>query len=599
MTQSGQGDEQQQSAARPAHEGVVLPADGSEPLIPGVSGAQASPAGGRPWGEPWGPRQDGPGAPGMPDMSGGQGAQGTQGGWGEAPQPGYGGQPMPQGQPSPAPGPEYGGHAQPRGTHAFPPHGPASQGGYDAQPSGESGASSPALPPAGAPAQGAYGAQPLPPQGPPAQAEYGSRPQPAPGAPAPGGYGGQPLSPQGPAAPGGYPQGPATGAEYGTQVLPPQPGAYGAQPQPQPQPHAQPQPQPLPDALPPHAAVGADSDATQYIPPVAPGGPLPQNPAESTQFLGALPGPGPASGSDADATQYIAPVPPAPTAAPFGIRPGAPGDRQPPAEFDSLFRTDAPGAQTPGSTQQLPRVEAPRVQFQQQQRQQQQYQQPQYEPDDFDPEPRARRSSRMPVIAAVVVGCAVLGLGVSMVMFSGDDKKDDSGTGKNVAATSPVPSNSPQSAADPAKAQAEALDKLLADSNNSRSVVIRSVENIKRCEDLDQATSDLQGAAQQRRGLVTRLGGLTVDKLPSHAELTSALTRAWQASASADDHYAAWAQQVKGKKGCKDDRARNTGQTALANRASGEASKAKKEASGLWNDIADKYGLTKRRSDQL
>ncbi|WP_328676508.1 hypothetical protein OG905_22680 [Streptomyces sp. NBC_00322] len=566
MTQSGQGDEQQQPAARPAHEGVVLPADGSEPWIPGVSEAQASPAGGRPWGEPWGPQQGGPGAPGMPDMSGGQGAQGAQDGWGQAPQPGYGGQPQ-------EPQPGYGAHAQPQGTHALPPHEPAAQDGYGAQP----------LPAPGAPAQAGYGGQALPPAGPPSQ-------EPAPHA----GYGGQALPPQGPGTPSGYPQGPAPDAEYGTQVLPAQPGAYGAQPQ----------RQPLPDALPPHAAAGADSDATQYIPPVPPGALPGQNPAESTQFLGAVPGLGPASGPDADATQYIAPVPPAPTAAPFGIRPGAPGDRQPPAEFDSLFRTEASADRIPDSTQQLPRFEAPRVQIQQphqqrQQQQQQQYQQPQYEPHDLDPEPHARKSSRMPVIAAVVVGCAVLGLGVSMVMFSGDDKKDDSGTGQNVAATSPAPSNSPQSAADPAKAQAEALDKLLADSNNSRSVVIRSVENIKRCQNLDQATTDLQGAAQQRRGLVTRLQGLTVDKLPSHAELTSALTRAWQASASADDHYAAWAQQVKDKKGCKDGKARNTGQTALANRASGDASKAKKEASGLWNDIAAKYGLTKRRSEQL
>ncbi|MET7617116.1 hypothetical protein [Streptomyces sp. NPDC005408] len=587
MTQSGQGDEQQQSAARPAHEGVVLPADGSEPYIPGVSEAQVAPAGGRPWGEPWGPQQGGPGAPGMPDMSG---DPGIQDGWGEAPQPGYGGQPLPpQGSPSPAgyggqppaqaPQPGYGAHA----------HGPDAQAGYGAQPLPAPGAPAHALPPAGA-AQGpaahdGYGAHALPPYGAPAQ------PLPPAGAQAQGGYGGEPLPPQGPAGPAGYGQGSAPDAEYGTQVLPAQAGSYGVQPQ------------PLPNALPPHLAAASDSDATQYIPPVAPGALPPETPAESTRFLGAMPGQGPAAGPDADATQYIAPVPPAPTAAPFGIRPGAPGDRQPPAEFDSLFRTDGPAGQTPDSTQQLPRFEAPRVQFQQhgqqQQQQQRQYQQPQYEPHDLDPEPRARKSSRVPVIAAVVVGCAVLGLGVSMVMFSGDDKKDDPGTGKNVAASSAAPSNDPKAAADPAKAQAEALDKLLADSNNSRSAVIRSVENIKQCENLDQAATDLHGAAEQRRGLVTRLEGLTVDKLPDNAALTSALTKAWQASASADDHYAAWAQQVKGKKGCKDGKARNTGQTAQANRASGDATKAKREASGLWNTIATKYGLTERRSDQL
>ncbi|MEW2081544.1 hypothetical protein [Streptomyces sp. NPDC005283] len=511
MTQSGQGDEQQLPAARPAHEGVVLPADGSEPWIPGVSDPQVAPAGGQPWGEPWGPQQQ----PGQP----GQGGQPAQGGYGDVP-----------------------------------------QGGYDAQ--------------------GGYGSQ----------AGYGEAPQ--------NGYGAQ----------AGY--GPQAG--YGAQALPPQGPPAGALP-----PQALP-PQALPpQALPPQAPVMGASDATQYIPPVTAAGPgalPPETPAESTQFLGTVPGP--VSGPDAEATQFIAPVPagsvpPAPNAAPFGIRPGAPGERQPPAEFDSLFRTDGPGAQPADATAQMPRFEGPLggqrtrrqpvQQHQQPQYQQPQYQQPQYQqPQGHEPEPGRRKSSHVPLIAAVVVGCAVLGLGVSALMFGGrDDDKKDPGAGKNVAATSDAPKNSSEAAADPAKQQAEALDKLLADSNNSRATVIRSVENIKRCQNLDQASTDLHGAAVQRRGLVTRLEGLTVDKLPDNAALAASLTKAWEASAAADDHYAAWAKQVEGKKGCKDGKARNTGQAGQAARASGDATKAKREASGLWNAIARKYELTERRSDQL
>jgi hypothetical protein len=525
VTQNGQGDEQQPPAARPAYEGVVLPADGSEPWVPGVSDAQVAPAGGQPWGEPWGPQQQ-PGQPGPPT----DGDPVAQHGWGEAPQAGagYGAQPLPpQGQPP--------------------------QAGYDALP----------------PAQAGYGALP------PAQAGYGALP------PAQAGYDALPP------------------AQAGYDALPPAQAGYGQAPQGG---HGA---QPLPQALPPQAVPMGDSDATQYIPPVAPGALPPEAPAESTQFLGTGPAQAPVPGPDADATQYIPPVPAAPSAAPFGIRPGTPGDRQPPAEFDSLFRTDAPAGQTPDATQQLPRFETPRGVGRpprQPQYQQPQYPQPQapYEPQGPEHEPRRRKSSHVPVIAAVVVGCAVLGLGVSAVMFGGGgDEENDPGAGKNVAATSDAPSGSPKAADDPAKPQAEALDKLLADSNNSRAAVIRSVENIKQCKNLDQAAVDLSGAAEQRRGLVTRLEGLTVDKLPSHAQLTASLTKAWQASASADDHYAAWAKQVEGKKGCKDGRARNTGQTAQANRASGDATKAKKEASGLWNAIAGKYGLTERRSDQL
>ncbi len=525
MTHSGQGDEQRNSAARPAHEGVVLPADGSEPFIPGSTEARPAPAGGQPWGEPWGPEQ------GQPAPSGAYGEQ-------EYGQDQYGQQPAQQ---------QY--DASP----------------YDRQEYG----------------QDQYGQQPAQPG---QQQPYGSRPQPQQ-------YGGDQYGQQQP---------------YGSQAEQQQPGGWDAAPQPaygsqvQPLPPAQPLPAAVPpQALPAQAAPSGAMDATQYIPPVGPGALPPEAPTDATTFLGTRPLPGaaqqpaPAPAPEA-ATQYLPPVPAEPNAAPLGIRPGAPGERQPPAEFDSLFRSDAPAAPVADATQQLPRFDSgpPSQQYQHQ------FQQPQ---PQAEPEPRQRKSSLVPVVAAVVVGCAVLGLGVSAVMFGGgDDDKKDEDTGANVAASSPATDeNSPKAADDPAQPQAEALDKLLADSNNSRSAVIRSVENIKQCKDLDAASTALRGAAQQRRGLVTRLQGLSVDKLPRHTELTASLTKAWQSSASADDHYAAWATQVKGKKGCKDGKARNTGQTALANRASGDATKAKREASGLWNAIASEYDLTERRSEQL
>ncbi|MET7311696.1 hypothetical protein ABZS68_32735 [Streptomyces sp. NPDC005571] len=462
MTQSGQGDEQL-PAVRPTHEGVVLPAGGGEPWIPGGAADQAAPAGGQPWGQPWGPQ--------------------------------------------------------------------ASQGQYD---------------------HGQYDQQ----------GQYGQ--------------GGQ-YEQQGP---------------YGQE--PP----YGQQPQGQPVP--QPYAQPLPPEVVPGMGAGADADATQYIAPVpagpAPGGLPPESPAEATQFLAHTQ---PAPASDADATQYI---PPVPGGAPYSIRPGTPGERQPPAEFDNLFRSEEPA----GATQQMPRFDpgqaAPYGGAQQPPFQQPQPQpQPQQPQHSEPPQGRAgqrKKPSHVPLIAAVVVGCAIIGLGAGALM-SGDDKgKDDKQP--VAAASSPAAQPSTQAAADPAKPQAEALDKLLADSNNSRSAVIGAVEKTKSCTDLDQAVTHLQGAAQQRRELVTRLQGLSVDKLPDHAQLTEALTKAWQASASADDHYAAWARQAKnGKKVCKHGQARRTSETAQATVASGEASKAKQQASGLWNSIATKYGLTRRSSTDL
>ncbi|WP_308312148.1 hypothetical protein [Streptomyces albipurpureus] len=335
--------------------------------------------------------------------------------------------------------------------------------------------------------------------------------------------------------------------------------------------------------LPPVQSAPQGADATAYLPPVAPGALPPEG-------FAAPQGPANSVGPQEPATQYPPPIPDAPTSAPYGIRPGAPGDRPPPAEFDNLFRTSA----AVGAAQQPPRAQGV--------------------PPQTPPPPSRRRqggsgprrgsSFPVPVVAiAVIVGCAVLGLGASALIFGGeDDGKPDPGPGTNAAATSPTPStaNSPKAAAaDPAERQAKALDTLLADSNDSRAVVIQSVANIRECKNLDQAATDLRGAADQRRGLVDRLQKLTVDRLPKHGELTQSLTSAWKASAAADDHYAAWAQQVKGKNGCRDGQARGSKRAGQGNRASGEATKAKKEAAGLWNPIAARHGLTERRSEQL
>lgn len=197
----------------------------------------------------------------------------------------------------------------------------------------------------------------------------------------------------------------------------------------------------------------------------------------------------------------------------------------------------------------------------------------------------------------MVVGCAVVGLGAGALLSGGGDSKDDK---QPVAsASSPGADSSAPAAEDPAKPQAVELDKLLADSNNSRETVIGAVEKIKECKDLDQAASDLKGAAQQRRDLVTRLKGVAIDQLPDNAALASSLTRAWEASASADEHYANWAHQAKGKKACKGGKAASTNETSRAGVKSGEATTAKKQASGLWNSIAEKYGLTSRAYTEL
>ncbi|WP_434591088.1 hypothetical protein [Streptomyces sp. A5-4] len=622
MTQSGQGDESRLPAAQPpAHEGVVLPADGSGPWIPGAAAAdeQATPTGGQPWGQPWGPQsepaQQQPPQGQLPQQPGGQVPRPQPGQMeplqqvpqaAQTPRPPQGqyGQQGPQGQlpPSHQQMPQQGqSGGQLPDQQMYPRQGGAQPGGSARLPQMQS-----------------YPGQ-LPPQQ--AQQPYPQHPQ----------HAGQLPEPQYPGQAWGQQYPPAPEQQY--PPVQEQPQAYpSAYPQGQGQDQGLPQAyaQPLP---PENAGVGGgDADATQYIaayvPPVAPVGPgalPPENPAESTQLLGHrqdMPAAAaPVSGADAESTQFLPPVPAGqspptpPPGGPYGIRPGAPEDRQPPAEFDSLFRADA-APEAPDSTQQMPRFDA-RQQAGQSQPGHQASGQPQFAqqqgraarrnaaapgraaPSAY-PEPAAprRRSSRAPLIAAVVVGCAVVGLGAGWLM-SGGDEDSSKGDQPVAAASTPGDANSPKAAEDPAKPQAESLDALLADSNNSRDSVISAVAAIGTCKNLPKAASDLRAAAKQRNELVTRLQGLTIDKLPDNAQLSASLTTAWKASAAADNHYAAWAGQVGGKKGCPKGHARSTPQQQAGNRQSGNASKAKKEAVGVWNAIAEKHGLTKRDATQL
>ncbi|KUN07537.1 hypothetical protein AQI95_11005 [Streptomyces yokosukanensis] len=557
MTQSGQGEE---PSAQPAREGIVLPSDGGEPLLPGMTGAPApaAPTGGQAWGGSWGPEQQPPqSGQGWPPAAAQQ--------WHTPDAPN---QQPPAANPGPlppegAPAPSYG---QP------PAYGQASS--YD-QPGDLGGGYGAAQQPGYATAPELYQQQPQhhQPQHPhQPQAHQQQYAQPAGSA-----------APLPPALPDAYPAAAPLppSADGATQYLPPVPAA--------------PADEGATQYLPPvPAAAPADEGATQYIPPVAPGALPPESAGEETRYLGHAPhrqAPAPVS-PDAEATQYIPPY----TAQAQG------GDRQPPAEFDNLFRGGPAGGDGPaGSTQQMPRVPQPDAHPGAAQpsynRQQPSYGAPQPSYDHgYDDEPPRR--SRVPLIAAVGVGIVVIGVGAGVLLSDGGGKSpgDD---GKTVAAASPAPGQGSSAAADPARAQAVELDKLLADSGSSRASVIKAVADVKGCDNLDEAGSNLRDAAKQRNQLVTRLGKLSVDKLPSSGDLTAALTKAWQASAAADNHYAAWAGQAKAHKVCRKGHARTTNEAQAGNRESGNASAQKVKAAALWNTIAQKYGLTQRQPTQL
>ncbi|WP_225834105.1 hypothetical protein [Streptomyces sp. NK08204] len=543
MTQSGQGEE---PSAQRAHEGIVLPSDGGEPVLPGMNGgapASPAPAGGQAWDGSWGPGGQTPG-PGRNQPA----PQGHHWGADQQPPSATGPGPLP---PEGAPAPSYGGQAY--GAPSYGAGGP-----------GQAYASHGHDPAYGFGQQPAYGT-PDPYQH--HQQQYDASPPAA--APLP------------PALPDGYPAQNApqpSAADGATQYIPPVPAAPadGAT-----------------QYIPPVPAAPADG-ATQYIPPVpaTPGALPPESGADETRYLGLTPKQ-PAPASDADATQLIPPY-----SGPAQGGPAQGADRQPPAEFDNLFRSGPPADGPAGATQQLPRIQRPDA-----------YPgpvQPPHTPpqsshssryDDEDHDRRGGGRSRVPLIAAVGIGLAVLGVGAGALLSGGGGGDKGDGAGNPAASVPAQDSASPS--ADPARQQAVALDELLSDSGSSRASVIKAVSDVRQCDNLDDAASSLREAAKQRNQLVTRLGKLSVDKLPSSAELTTALTKAWQASASADSHYAQWADQTGGHRGCRHGHARITSQTQAGNRQSGVASEQKVKAAALWNTIAKKYGLTQRQPTQL
>ena len=108
-----------------------------------------------------------------------------------------------------------------------------------------------------------------------------------------------------------------------------------------------------------------------------------------------------------------------------------------------------------------------------------------------------------------------------------------------------------------------------------------------------EAAAVLGNAA--RAGLAVELVALEPGEEPDWGCLPSQVAR----TETPPDAYAAWADQAKGKHGCRKGQARTTGQTAAGNQESGTASSQKVKAAALWNTIASKYGLTQRQPTQL
>jgi hypothetical protein len=574
MHSSGRGEE-----SPDAYRGVVLPSQQDQ--APLSYGEHVQPAAGTPWGspQPQGEQPQAPGLPGAPQAPG-------------LPQyPGYPGHPGSPGQPQIISGQLENG-------------------------------------PAGALPEAADATQMLPPY-------PGDAPGPAATGPAPVADATQMLPPYpGNAPASGCPGAPASApVADATQMLPPYPGA---------DPHRAPQQAAAPGPVPPMPQAPPPQPAQPPQGPAGHGAAPEPAPAEATQALPlSIFQEQDAYGQPQDGYGQQAPQPPQsqPQQPTYEQAYGGQGQEyasydgyeqrtqqfqqpgQPPqhdSDYDHLFRQDVPS----------PAPMRPHI-IQPDRPPGQQQGQPPYggHPGGYGPDGRGqggydgyaghddgytgdrgsggRKLSPKVLIGIVVAGCVVAGLVVGGLLNSGGSASADnaggtSSTSPSAAASASASGSDAPAAADPAKQQAQSLDALLKTSGNSRSSVVGAVASTKECKDLGAAASDLRAAQAQRTGLVTQLGSLQVDKLQDHAALTDALTKAWQASAAADGHYANWAHQAATNKSvCKGGHARTTKEAEEGNRQSGTATEQKKRAVKLWNAIAEKYGLTTRTYSQL
>ncbi|MBP0451320.1 hypothetical protein J5Y04_17470 [Kitasatospora sp. RG8] len=329
-----------------------------------------------------------------------------------------------------------------------------------------------------------------------------------------------------------------------------------------------------PDGQPEYLGEGAHALPTQAIP------------AQGAPWGGAPhPGYGAPQADPAPATQYLPPYPTAdPQAAGYPARPGY-QQPAPPQAYPQAQQGYQPAPQ-----------EYPA--------------QPEYAGPDYPTGPvPARggdggRSSGKLIIGGVVAGCAAAGILVAVLLSGGDDQSagkekqaNPVTTGSAAASGGPATASASAATVNPeVKAQAQPLSDLLGTANDSRQAVIGAVASVQKCDKLPESQQALADAAGKRRDLQTKLAALKTDKLPGGPQLVEQLNAAWTASATADDEYAAWATDMQAA--CDAKKADNQ-HYKNAVQASGTATTAKKQASGLWNTIAGQTGLPTRGDGDL
>jgi hypothetical protein len=201
--------------------------------------------------------------------------------------------------------------------------------------------------------------------------------------------------------------------------------------------------------------------------------------------------------------------------------------------------------------------------------------------------PDRRQSNRTLLVA---VGVFVVLIVVAAVAFSGGGGKSKTTTaGKPPATDTPPPTTTapaPPGVDPAAKAQADAIYAIIAQSHELRSKANAAIDAVQLCKDVAANKQNFADVAAKRQTQADSMKAAAVDKLPGGTKLQQDLITSWQLSAESENDYANWANDnlsCTGKPGANDNYNRG-------NSAGEKAGSAKSRAVDDWNAFASKLG---------
>jgi len=161
-----------------------------------------------------------------------------------------------------------------------------------------------------------------------------------------------------------------------------------------------------------------------------------------------------------------------------------------------------------------------------------------------------------------------------------------------------VPATGSSTAAQVTEQQAaQSLGGMLSQSVSDRTAITQAVSDVEACgPSLNQDPQVFDSAASSRRTLLTELATMPgASTLP--APMLQDLTGAWQASITADDDFAQWANDEI-TNGCTPNDTSDPGWVA-AQGPDAQATTDKKAFASIWNQLATQYGLATYAWNQL